>query len=71
MEPKDAAMITQTEAMTEAQAQMLDELRNGYAPRASPMTAEELAQASADRRAGRTKGTALEEANAVADTFCG
>jgi hypothetical protein len=71
MEPKDAAMVTQTEAMAEARAQMLDELRNGYAPRASPMTAEELAQASADRKAGRIGGMTPEEAKAAADAFCG
>jgi hypothetical protein len=39
-------MNAQIDTMMETQAQILDEIRNGYAPRASPMTAKDLLQAS-------------------------
>jgi len=64
-------MDTLVETMTETQAQILDELNDGYVPRTSPMTVEELMQASADRKAGRAKVVSLEEAKAIADAFCG
>jgi len=63
-------MGAQVEMMTEAQAKILDELRNGYVPKMTPSTPEELMQASADWKAGRIEGMSLEEVKAIADAFC-
>jgi len=63
-------MPTQTETLTEAQLKILEELRNGYVPRMTPSTPEELLKASADWKAGRLKTMSFEEVKAIADAFC-
>jgi len=65
------AMSIQLATLTEAQAHVLEDLRNGFAPRLTPSTPEELMRAAADEDAGRSEGMSLEEVKAIADALRG